>query len=284
MRKVAAITGGGLAVARVLAARPDFKVHIISNISVEDGEDVARTLPDMTFHQADVTDYKTLAATFQSLFDSSGKRLDFVFANAGVIEKTDFYATKPDDDKPPPEPNLYSVDVDLKGVILTSYLALHYFRRSPHKGNGANLIITASCGSFYPAYYAPMYAAAKHGTVGFLRSIAGHYHLNGIRANAICPGIVRTNLVGEGGWDNFPQHLFTPIAMVTKLVLLLLDGAELCDANGTIVPAEMTYGITVEINQSNYYVRSPIEFCDDAMRDIMEATTVENQKGGVIKD
>lgn len=121
------------------------------------------------------------------------------------------------------------------------------------------------------------------GVLGFVRSIAGYYHLDGIRANAICPGIVETNLVGDGGWANFPRDLFTPVEMIAKVVLLLIDGAELCDANNEKVPAENTYGITVEINLDKYYIRTQYEYCDDAMRGIMESTSVENQKGGVIK-
>lgn len=120
--------------------------------------------------------------------------------------------------------------------------------------------------------------------MGLVRAIAGHYHLDGIRANAICPGIVETKLVGEGGWSNFPQHLFTPVDMIVKVVLLMVDGADLVDANGIKVSAGKTYGQTIEINLEKYYVRTPPEFCDEAMKSIMEATSVENQKGGVIRE
>lgn len=61
----------------------------------------------------------SLASMFQKLSRSSGKCIDFVFANAGVIEKTNCYATKPDDNKPPPEPHPLSVNIGSKGVIST---------------------------------------------------------------------------------------------------------------------------------------------------------------------
>jgi len=120
------------------------------------------------------------------------------------------------------------------------------------------------------------------GVLGFLRAIAGHYHLDGIRANCICPGIVETGLVGEGGWSAFPQHLFTPVGMITKVVLMMLDGVEMVDSNGVKVPADKNYGQSVEINLQNFYIRTAPGFCDDEMKAIMEATSVENQKGGVI--
>ena len=153
-------SGIGLAVVEALVARGGWILHILG-IEAERGEEVAKSLPNTIFHLTNVVKYSQLASTFQRIFESSGKRLDFVFANAGIIERTNFYANQPETDERLPEPSLLSVDVDLKGVILTSYLALHYFRRSPHKGNGANLIATASCASFYPAYASPMYTAAK---------------------------------------------------------------------------------------------------------------------------
>lgn len=156
----------GLAVAQALTARQDWCVHLV-DFNSQRGEEVAKSSERLQFHKADVTDYASLSAAFQSVFGFNGQapRLDFVFANAGVIESRDFYAAfsqdAAPDSNPPPEPDLRSIDVDLKGVILTCYLAQHYFRRSAHGGKGARLVLTASCGSLYPSYYSPMYTAAK---------------------------------------------------------------------------------------------------------------------------
>ena len=115
-----------------------------------------------------------------------------------------------------------------------------------------------------------------------MRAIAGHFNLEGIRANAICPGIVPTNLVDKDGWANFPQDLFTPIEMISKVVLKLIDGMDMVDANGKEVPANLTYGQAVEISLENFYFRDQHEFCDDAMKKVIEATHVDNQIGGVL--
>lgn len=156
----------GLAVAQTLASRQDWNVHIL-DLNAQRGQKVAQSSPNITFHKVDITDYASLSSAFKTVFLSrpEAPRIDFVFANAGVIESRDFYAAfskqNVPDAEPPPEPNMLSIDVDMKGVVTTSYLALHYFRRSIHAGKGANLIITASCGGFYPSYYSPMYTAAK---------------------------------------------------------------------------------------------------------------------------
>lgn len=159
----------GLAVANALAAQGTWHLHLL-DIDPERGAQAAKDLhPHATFHQTDVSLYRDLATTFQAIFQRHG-RLDFVFANAGVIEKTNFYARLPELSSsssssslegPPEPPDLRILDADLNGVVLTSYLALHYFRRSPGRGQGTSLVMTASCGGLYPSYYSPLYTAAK---------------------------------------------------------------------------------------------------------------------------
>ena len=161
-------SGMGLAVAKALSACNNWDIHIL-DINEERGVQIAKELPRTTFHHANVTKYSDLAAAFQNMFQQTSQ-LDFVFANAGVIERTNFYATPQaehiKDVCPPPEPDMLSIDADLKGVVFTTYLAQHYFRHSPHKGQGASLVMTASCGGLYPSFYSPLYSAAKCESMG----------------------------------------------------------------------------------------------------------------------
>ncbi|KAL5001905.1 hypothetical protein BDV10DRAFT_182062 [Aspergillus recurvatus] len=288
--KVALVTGGasgmGLAVALAFSACPDWEVHIL-DINSERGSQTAKTFANMTFHYADVTKYEILGEAFQRCFRVH-QRLDFVFANAGMIERFNFYDSCPirtgESVAPPPEPDLLSIDTDLKGVILTTYLAQHYFRASPDQGVGASIVMTASCGGLYPSFYSPLYSSAKFGVVGFMRSIAQHFKARGIRANAICPGIVRTDLVDQAGWSAFPQHRFTEMESVVRVVLQLAGegGPGLTDARGTYLPTERLFGQAVEISDSGVYFREQHSFCDDGMREVMAATVLENQVGAIL--
>lgn len=144
--KVALITGGasgmGLAVAQVLAPK-GWTVHLL-DFNEKAGHSATPSLPNSKFHKVDVTSWESLSKAFQTVFSQNG-RLDFVFANAGIVERDNFYET-PDSDEIPPEPNQKTTDVNLKAVINQAYLALHYFRRSPHKGKDASLVMTASVG------------------------------------------------------------------------------------------------------------------------------------------
>lgn len=93
---------------------------------------------------------------------------------------------------------------------------------------------------------------------------------------------MRTNPLDEDGWANFPQNRFIPVETVAKVVLLLIDGDDMVDANGKEVPGPETYGLAVEMSGEKYYFREPPEFCDDEMREVMAATVLENQVGAVL--
>jgi NAD(P)-dependent dehydrogenase (short-subunit alcohol dehydrogenase family) len=153
-KKVAFITGGasgmGLAVAEALAARGDWEFHLV-DLNAEAGKKAANSLPSAHFHQNNVTDYSSLTSAYENAFKTSG-RIDFVFANAGIVERDNFYE-KHDLSKPPPEPNQLSIDINLKAVVNTSYLALHYFRKNPKEVTSPVLIMTASCGGLYPSEF-----------------------------------------------------------------------------------------------------------------------------------
>ncbi|RDW61603.1 NAD(P)-binding protein-27 [Coleophoma crateriformis] len=293
VQRTALITGGasgmGLAVAQALSARGNWSIYLV-DLNSAAGNAAAASLKNACFHQCNITSYASLSAVFQRVFRANS-RIDFVFANAGIAEKANFYtkhAPRSDDevdddnDEPPPEPDLLVVDICLKAVITTSYLALHYFRKSPKDAQSdRSLVMTASCGGLYPSHYSPIYSAAKHGVVGFMRSIAKHFWVQErIRVNAICPGTVKTNLLTAKEWKNFPEEFFTPVEMIVQTVLRLIDGEDEEQGkrridgpgrgDGTIL-----WGEAVEVSGRNHYYREAARFCDEGMMAVMRATDVE---------
>ncbi|KAI8629041.1 hypothetical protein F5Y19DRAFT_484977 [Xylariaceae sp. FL1651] len=86
--KVAIITGGasgiGLAVTEALSQK-GWAVHIF-DVNNEKGATAAANNPSVIFHEADITSWESLSRAFDAPFKAKG-HLDFVFANAGVLEK-----------------------------------------------------------------------------------------------------------------------------------------------------------------------------------------------------
>lgn len=61
---------------------------------------------------------------------------------------------------------------------------------------GGAIVVTASAGGLTGVRSNPVYAASKHGVVGLVRSLAPTLAERGVRINALCPGGVRTPMVG----------------------------------------------------------------------------------------
>jgi NAD(P)-dependent dehydrogenase (short-subunit alcohol dehydrogenase family) len=288
-KKAAFITGGasgmGLAVATALASRTNEKwdLHLV-DLNASAGKDAISSLSNAHFYQTNVTDYDSLVSAYEEAFRKSG-RLDFVFANAGIVERDNFYE-KHDLSKPPPKPNQLSIDINFKSVVDTSYLALHYFRRSksqnPDQSSPA-LVMTASCGGLYPSEFCPMYSASKAAVLQFNRAIAYSYKLDNVRTYATAPGTIQTNLLTGEEWKSFPKQYFTPISTLVDAVTKLVDGGDLEDSTGKKVKESEAFGLTVEVNGDSFYFRAPGPFCDPNMEAMMKFTSMENQLARIEK-
>lgn len=300
--RAAIITGGasgmGLGVAHALAKSGGWDITIIDlNASV--GETAAQAIRESastsappskaTFAQADITDYDALAAVFQSTFTRT-RRLDFVFANAGIAERPGFYAKHdtPDDGlAPPPKAKMDEImlvsRICLDAVYYTTYLAQHYFRQTPREVLGGahraqNIVMTSSSGGIYPTGFYPLYTAAKYGVVGFMRAIAPSFYKNdGIRVNTINPGPLRTGLLPSDDWDRFPQDRMTDVDKVAAVVLMLIEGkdetatpemrldGEGMDGGGR----DLLWGNAVEISGQRHYYRATPRYSDETMEKVM---------------
>jgi NAD(P)-dependent dehydrogenase (short-subunit alcohol dehydrogenase family) len=107
------------------------------------------------------------------------------------------------------EPDLSTVDVDLKGVMYTVGLAVQQFRRQEKNAQGfrGKIGVVASVCGFYCIPTLPIYTAAKHGVVGLVRTYGKLLPEEDITFNAVCPNIVETgistsafyNIVREAG-------------------------------------------------------------------------------------
>lgn len=174
------ITGGGSGVGANMAlafAEAGADV-IITGRRVQALEQVAAQHSAIRAIAADVTD----EASVQSLFAQAGW-VDIVIANAGAAESAPLAKTSLTTWQ-----NMLAVN--LTGVFLTLREGLKQMQER-HWGR---LIVVASTAGLKGYAYVVPYAAAKHGAIGLVRSLALEVATQGITVNALCPGFLDTEM------------------------------------------------------------------------------------------
>jgi len=176
------VTGGGSGAGADLAlgfARAGAAEVVICGRRVAALEATAAQHPAIRALACDVTD----EASVQHLFSQVG-RVDIVIANAGQADSAPFARTTLDQWNA-------MLAVNLTGVFLTFREGLRQF-----DGWGRLLAVASTAGLKGYAKVAP-YAAAKHGVVGMVRSLALEVARGPVTVNAICPGFLDTPMTGH---------------------------------------------------------------------------------------
>lgn len=144
--------------------------------------------------QADVRRGDALAAIVADGTAALGG-LDAVVANAGVFAASPVWETSP-------ETWQAVMEVNLGGAWNTARATVPLLLE---RGRGA-LVFVASIAGLKGIENLGAYAASKHGVIGLMRTLAVELAPRGIRANAVCPTNVATDLL-----QNEPMYrLFVP--------------------------------------------------------------------------
>lgn len=72
---------------------------------------------------------------------------------------------------------------------------------------GGSIVNVSSARAIVGSPGTPSYAATKAGLLGFTRQLAADYGAQGLRANAVCPGLVLTERIAARGADEAQQRL-----------------------------------------------------------------------------
>ncbi|KAK5133168.1 hypothetical protein LTR08_008104 [Meristemomyces frigidus] len=150
---------------------------------------------NLAFVKTDVTHWADLKALFARAKDLHG-RIDHVFANAGISGRADYLEDALDAAGELLEPATQTFDVNLRGMVNTTYLGMHYMRHQ--RLPGGSVVLTASASSFQRFRVAD-YTTAKHGVLGFMRGVVPNLVSRElpIRVNALAPGWTVTGMVPQ---------------------------------------------------------------------------------------
>jgi len=194
--KVAVITGAGSGMARAAShvfVREGAKVLAV-DVSGRQKE-TADALGDAVVpFQCDVTDEAQVEAMFAAALEAFGK-VDAVLNVAGIADAQALAdVTMEHYDR--------LMDVDLRGVFLGTK---HAIRTMLPSGGGVIVNWSSTGGLNGSSMPTSVYSAAKAGVIAVTKAAAIEYGTQGIRANAICPGFIETEMSGgKGAAERFP--------------------------------------------------------------------------------
>ena len=195
--KVAVITGAGSGMARATATvfvREGARV-LAADISGRQEETAAQLGDAVVPFEVDVTDEAQVEAMFAKALDAFG-RVDAVLNVAGIGNAQPLADVTMDE---------YDriMDVDLRGVLLGTK---HGIRAMLPTGGGAIANWSSTGGLNASTLPTSVYSAAKAGVIAVTKAAAVEYGTQGIRANAICPGFIETEMSGgPGAAARFPN-------------------------------------------------------------------------------
>jgi NAD(P)-dependent dehydrogenase (short-subunit alcohol dehydrogenase family) len=192
--KVVLITGGnrgiGLGMAKAVAqAGADVVIWGSSATHNQNAVGVLDTLGVRVLaQQVDVTDEAAVVAGMAEAALAMG-RIDAVFANAGIGRSAPSFS----------EMTVESwrrvMSVNMDGVFFTCREACRHMVERARSGDpGGSIVVTSSLAAIDGAARNEAYAAAKGGVITMMRAIAVEHARHGVRANALLPGWVATDL------------------------------------------------------------------------------------------
>jgi NAD(P)-dependent dehydrogenase (short-subunit alcohol dehydrogenase family) len=127
--------------------------------------------------------------------------LDIVVNNAGAYRGTRVAPDAPDDDAWAEWSTEF--DANLRTTVLVTRLAIPALRER----SGGTIVNIASISALHPAHDQAAYVTAKAGVIGFTRAAAQELGPEGIRVNAVSPGLIGRPTLAEDWPDGFGRWM-----------------------------------------------------------------------------
>lgn len=188
--RIALITGAGRgmgkSVAQVLAGRGARVV--INDTNIELAQESACAINKTGAQALAVAGNVANAEDVREMILQIGERfggVDILVNNAGVLRPTKVIDISEDEWD-------FVIDVNLKGTFLCSQAVLPAMQKA---GWGRIINFSSTAGKNVSTVGGAHYTAAKAGILGFTRHLATEVARDGITVNAVCPGLIDTEMV-----------------------------------------------------------------------------------------
>lgn len=188
--RVALVTGGGAGIGRAAAlgfAREGAQV-IVCDVHEASAQETVRMIEQLGQEAfsvaADVSDARQVAAMINEGIRRFG-RVDVAFNNAGIEGQmaSTVDCSEENWDR--------TLAVNLKGI----WLCMKYELQHMLLRKAGSIVNCSSVAGLVGFACLPAYVASKHGIVGLTRTAALECAGDGIRVNAVCPGVIHTAMV-----------------------------------------------------------------------------------------
>jgi len=191
--KTAIVTGGASGIGRALAIEMSLYGTnvVIADLQFDAADDVLKTIHALGGRgSAEYIDVRR-PDDMEDLVRKTAARhgaVDFMFNNAGIGIGGRVSRYQPEHWK-------QIVDVNLMGVIHGIQAVYPLMREQGH----GHIVNTSSVAGLLPVPMAVSYAMTKHAVVGLSTSLRPEAAAFGVRISVLCPGVVRTPILKNGG-------------------------------------------------------------------------------------
>jgi 3-oxoacyl-[acyl-carrier protein] reductase len=237
--KVAVVTGGSRGIGRACAielARSGWTVAIGYRTNEQDAKETLDALagagtPGIGV-TLDVTDEASIAEAFRQVSDEAGHVTGLVnnagFSKDGLLLRY------------PMDVYQQTMDTNLRGAFLCSSAAL----RGMLRAKWGRIVNVSSAVALHGNPGQTVYAATKAGLVGMTKSLAREVALKGVTVNAICPGLLDTEMTSHLEDEARAYYVEqTPLQRPARLeevaaVVRFLMSEEASYVNGAVIPVD----------------------------------------------
>lgn len=186
---------------------------------------------DIIAVEINIANIKSIEEGFKKVIDKYGT-LDILVNNAGITHTSSVLKTTDEDfDR--------VMNINTTGTFRCTREALKYMKK------GASIINTTSMNGIYGAQYQSAYSASKGALIAMTKAMAKELGPQGIRVNAIAPGMIKTDMVEEAVSEEMKRNLInlTPLRRMGEVedlqgITILLASEESSFITSTVISVD----------------------------------------------